>query len=305
MRGNVTRKVRGALRGTVAVVSAVSAALLVTSCDDGGDAKSGAGQGAAAVRPSPSPTPTSAWDPRPRSIASLGDSITRGFDACSVLKDCPEASWATGTKVDSLARRLLPSPATSSWNFAKTGARMADLPDQMRAAVQQKPQLVTVLVGANDACRNQVSYMTPVDDFRADFESSVAELRKALPKSQLYVASVPDLKRLWTSGRNNSIAKTVWKLGICPTMLRDPDAQDPASEERRAQVDKRVGEYNAVLKDVCGRDKLCRYDGSVHGYDFDGDQLSKWDWFHPSKNGQGRLADMAYREITAVRPSGT
>lgn len=301
MRGNAKSKVRGALRGAVAVVASVSAALLVTSCDSQGGTRTDAAPHAPAVRPSPSPTPD--WNPRPQSIASLGDSITRGFDACSVLKDCPEASWATGTKVDSLARRLLPSPATSSWNLAKTGARMADLPDQMHTAIERKPQLVTVLVGANDACRNEVSYMTPVDDFRADFESSVAELRKALPKSQLYVASVPDLKRLWTAGRTNGLAKTVWKLGLCPTMLRDPDAQDPASEERRAQVDKRVGEYNAVLKDVCRRDKLCRYDASVHSYDFDGDQLSKWDWFHPSKNGQGRLAEMAYREITAVRPT--
>jgi hypothetical protein len=27
--------------------------------------------------------------------------------------------------------------------------------------------------------------------------------------------------------------------------------------------------------------------------------LSKWDWFHPSVNGQARLAEIAYRKITA------
>ncbi|MBT2383625.1 SGNH/GDSL hydrolase family protein [Streptomyces sp. ISL-11] len=299
MRGTTKRAVRGAVRGTVAMVTAASAALLVTGCDDGGSGTT------AAAKPShtAAPSPASEWNTRPASLASLGDSITRGFDACAVLADCPEVSWATGTEVDSLARRLLVSPQTSSWNYARTGARMADLPGQMRSAIAHKPQLVTVLLGANDACRPNVADMTPVDRFRTDFETSVKELRASVPKAQIYVAGVPDLKRLWSEGRTNGYAKTVWKMGICPSMLRDSDAVDEASTQRRAQVDQRVGEYNAVLKDVCRRDRLCRYDASVHTYGFTGEQLSKWDWFHPSKNGQRELAEMAYREITATRPS--
>ncbi|MEV6669871.1 SGNH/GDSL hydrolase family protein [Streptomyces sp. NPDC051162] len=294
MRDSAGRKVRGAVRAAAAVVAA---ALLVTGCDDG---KGDSATAKPKARPSASPGP--AWKTRPESIASLGDSITRGFDACSLLADCPEVSWATGTQVDSLAHRLLPSPQTSSWNFAKTGARMSDLPDQMRAAVANRPQLVTVLLGANDACRADVGEMTPVDTFRTDLERSVKELRTALPTSQLYVAAIPDLKRLWSQGRGNGYAKTVWNLGICPSMLRDAGNVDAASADRREQVDKRVGEYNAVLADVCRRDALCRFDGSVHDYDFTGEALSKWDWFHPSKDGQRQLADMAYRTITSPRP---
>ena len=59
----------------------------------------------------------------PESVAAVGDSITRGFDACSVLADCPEASWSTGTdsSVRSLAVRLLGASgaATRSWNHAE------------------------------------------------------------------------------------------------------------------------------------------------------------------------------------------
>ncbi|MFF4291743.1 SGNH/GDSL hydrolase family protein, partial [Streptomyces sp. NPDC001633] len=95
------------------------------------------------------------WDRSPASIAAVGDSITRGFDACTVLSDCPEVSWATGTseQVDSLAVRLLgrAQAADHSWNYAETGARMADLPGQMADAAVRRPQLVTVMVGANDA----------------------------------------------------------------------------------------------------------------------------------------------------------
>ncbi|MEV5378536.1 SGNH/GDSL hydrolase family protein [Streptomyces nondiastaticus] len=294
MHRSTGRKARGAARAAVAALTAFSAALLVTGCDSGKeDASAGKPSAGAAAAP--------AWNTRPASIASLGDSITRGFDACAVLADCPEVSWATGTQVDSLARRLLASPQTSSWNYARTGARMADLPGQMQSAVAQKPQLVTVLLGANDACRDKVDDMTPVSAFRADFETSVKELRTALPKSQLYVAGVPDLQRLWSQGRTNGYAKTVWKLGICPSMLKDSESAEPAAEQRRAQVVKRVGEYNAVLKDVCRKDALCRFDGSVSAYAFTGEALSQWDWFHPSKRGQGELAALAYRTVTAEK----
>ncbi|CAM5554435.1 SGNH/GDSL hydrolase family protein [Streptomyces abikoensis] len=294
MHRSTGRKARGAARAAVAAVSAFSAALLVTACDSG-EKDSSAG------KPSARPAASPAWNTRPSSIASLGDSITRGFDACMVFKDCPEVSWATGTQVDSLARRLLASPETSSWNYARTGARMADLPGQMRSAVAQKPQLVTVLLGANDACRPSVADMTPVSTFRADFEASVKELRTALPKSQLYVAGVPDLQRLWSQGRASRQARAIWNLGICPSMLKDSESADPAAEQRRAQVVKRVGEYNAVLQEVCRRDALCRFDGTVPAYAFKDEALSKWDWFHPSRQGQGELAALAYRTVTAEK----
>lgn len=237
------------------------------------------------------------WNTRPDSLASLGDSITRGFDACSVLSDCPEVSWSTGTRVNSLAQRL--RSGSRSWNFAKTGAVVADLPGQIEAATARKPKLVTVMIGANDACRDSVADMTPTDQFRTTFTSALTRLRRDLPKAQVYVASVPDLKRLWSEGRKNVFGKQIWKLGICPSMLKDSDHLDAASNDRRRQVADRVDAYNKVLKDVCGRDPLCRYDPAVHKYRFTASELSKWDWFHPSKAGQRQLAEMAYRRITA------
>ena len=83
-----------------------------------------------------------------------------------MLTDCPEVSWATGTdaKVNSLAVRLLGAAgaAQRSWNHAVTGSRMADLPGQMAQAAARKPELVTVMAGANDACRRTVDDMTAV-----------------------------------------------------------------------------------------------------------------------------------------------
>lgn len=247
------------------------------------------------------------WNSSPRSVAAVGDSITRGFDACTVLSDCPEVSWATGsdTTVDSLAVRLLgpAGAATRSWNYAVTGARMSDLPGQMAQAARRRPELVTVMAGANDACRSSLSAMTSVDDFRTQFQEAMVGLRKASPTTQVYVSSVPNLKRLWSQGRSSALGKEVWKLGICPSMLGDADAVDSAATQRRDDVQARVEAYNRVLKEVCAKDRRCRFDGNaVFDFRFGTDQLSHWDWFHPSRNGQARLAEIAYRAVTAKEP---
>ncbi|WP_326583109.1 SGNH/GDSL hydrolase family protein [Streptomyces sp. NBC_00487] len=283
-------------------VALTAVLLAVTGCDaTGGDSPGPEGTGPKA-RPSASPTP--AWDSTPESLAAVGDSITRGFDACKVLSDCPEVSWATGgdASVDSLAVRLLGAAgaAQRSWNYAVTGARMADLPSQVARAVPRRPELVTVMIGANDACRATAADMTPVADFRADFEDAMATLRDSLPKTQVFVASVPDLKRLWSQGRSNPVGKQVWKLGICPSMLADPDLLTTAAGQRRDAVQDRVEAYNDVLREVCEKDRHCRYDGdAVFDYRFGQTQLSQWDWFHPSVNGQARLAEIAYRIVSA------
>ncbi|MCX3059996.1 SGNH/GDSL hydrolase family protein [Streptomyces beihaiensis] len=303
------RRTRGNRPNTVrAVAGVVAAAALgvsaLTGCDaSGGNSPASSGSTAGG----PSPKSAAVWDTRPRSIAAVGDSITRGFDACTVLSDCPEASWATGSdpRVDSLAVRLLGKgrARTHSWNLARTGARMADLSGQMARAGARNPDLVTVMAGANDACRPTVASMTPVTEFRSEFETALHRLRQEAPQAQVYVMSVPNLKRLWSQGRNNPLGKEVWRLGICSSMLADPDDLTAAATERRASVQERVEEYNRVLKSVCAKDERCRYDGgAVFGYRFGEEQLSHWDWFHPSRDGQARLAALAYRGVTAKEP---
>ncbi|QGV80789.1 GDSL-type esterase/lipase family protein [Streptomyces ficellus] len=291
---------RGRIRTLAAwaAATALVAGVALAGCD----AEPERGPGVAA-RPSPSPKPTPEWDTSPASVAAVGDSITRGFDACGVLVDCPEVSWATGgdARVNSLARRLLGPAAlpARSWNLARSGARAAELPTQMARAAAKRPGLVTVMVGANDACRDSTALMTPVPDFRASLTEAMRELREVSPKSQVYVSSVPDLKRLWSTGRGSAIGKQVWKLGVCASMLGNADDLGPAATERREQVYRRVVAYNEALREVCAKDRLCRYDGgAVFDFRFTGEQLSPWDWFHPGLDGQERLADIAYAKVT-------
>ncbi len=302
---------------------AVAAALVCASALSGCVVSPGSSSGAPAPtarteaprRATPSPAPPSpsappgrsGWNTRPDSVAAVGDSITRAFDACGVLADCPEASWATGSdaRVNSLALRLLgeSGAAERSWNLARSGARAADLPGQMAQAAERRPGLVTVTAGANDACRPTPALMTPVADFRASFAAALARLWKASPSTRVYVTSVPDLKRLWSTGRDSAEGRQVWSLGVCASMLADPLDTGAAAERRRSAVRERVVAYNEVLREVCVRDERCRYDGgAVFEHPFGAAQLSPWDWFHPSVEGQARLADIAYRNVTAARP---
>ncbi|MEU3311636.1 SGNH/GDSL hydrolase family protein [Streptomyces sp. NPDC006687] len=290
------RRARRTVTGAGVAVAVLAAA--VTGCDDSGPPAKGGERGAQA-KPR--------WNPAPASVAAVGDSITRGFDACSVLADCPEVSWATGSDpaVNSLAARLLGQAEVPvrSWNHAVTGSRMADLPGQVAEAAQHKPGLVTVMVGSNDACRPTASSMTPVAEFRAEFEQALKELRAASPSSQVYVSSVPDLQRLWEQGKDDPMVRQVWKLGICQSMLAEPLASDAQATARRERVRARVVEYNEALRQVCAQDALCRYDGgAVFQYPFGAEQLSHWDWFHPGRDGQARLAELAHRQVTAADP---
>ncbi|CAD5944737.1 GDSL-like Lipase/Acylhydrolase [Streptomyces sp. KY75] len=305
------RATRPRMRTVGAALAALSfvgvAALAGCSGEGSGDGVSQNASTTSSPSASPSPSRASGWNPKPGSVAAVGDSITRGFDACSVLADCPEVSWATGSDslVRSLAVRLLgPAKAVDrSWNHAVSGARMAQLPKQMALAAKERPELVTVMMGANDACRDSVGLMTPVADFRASFEASMRQLRAGAPKAQVYVSSVPDLKRLWSTGRLDEGAKRIWSLGICRSMLAEADDLGPAAVARRDAVQERVVAYKGVLRDVCAKDRHCRYDGgAVFGFRFTGAQLSPWDWFHPSRDGQARLAEIAYRNITAAEP---
>lgn len=289
------RRARRTLAGAGAAVVLLGGA--VTGCGPGGSGGGGERGALSAAR----------WNTAPASIAAVGDSITRGFDACSVLADCPEVSWATGNDpaVRSLATRLLgeAQAPTRSWNHAVTGSRMADLPGQLAEAAGNKPDLVTVMIGSNDACRPTVSSMTPVADFRSGFEQALTGLRAASPASQVYVSSVPDLQRLWEQGKDLPMVRQVWKLGICQSMLADPLSAGSGATARREQVRARVVEYNEVLREVCAKDTLCRYDGgAVFQYPFDAEQLSRWDWFHPGRAGQARLAELAHRQVTAADP---
>ncbi|MEU0934511.1 SGNH/GDSL hydrolase family protein [Embleya sp. NPDC005971] len=252
-----------------------------------------------ALVPTPDPPATATVPPRPRSMAALGDSITRGFDSCDPLQDCPDKSWATGTSADvnSHAKRLQ-LPADAVFNNAATGARMSDLAGQAREAVRERAEYVTILMGANDACRRTEAEMTSPGTFESQFRDALSVLREGLPHARVLVVSVPDLGRMWETGHDELVARTVWSLAnVCQSMLEDPRSAKPDALDRRQRVRDRVTAYNAKLREVCSTWSNCRYDGGVvNTQRFGKNDVSHWDWFHPSVAGQRTLAEVTSRQ---------
>ena len=247
-----------------------------------------------AAAPKPSGTPGVS------SIGAMGDSISLAFDACTFLRECPSKSWSTGTdsSVGSHYQRLLarnPELAGRAFNAARVGARSADLPAEAKAIAAHRPDYVTVLIGANDACAPTEAQMTSPSVFRARVDAALTTVYAARPNTRMLVVSVPNLYRLWSVARNNPTARLVWSAGFCHTMLDNPTSTSAVDEARRRRVSGRVVAYNDELAAACRTHPGCRFDdNAVFNYPFAITDLSSFDYFHPGAGGQRVLAAITW-----------
>jgi lysophospholipase L1-like esterase len=240
--------------------------------------------------------------PVPKSMAALGDSLTRGFNACGFFFDCTSRSWSTGTYQPVLShylRLLALSPAISGHNYndARSGARMVDLNRQAEAAVSQKVDYVTILMGANDACTSSVTSMTSPDTFKSQFQQAMTTLRRGLPSAYVFVVSIPDVYHLWEIGYASDAAVIAWDVyNICQSLLANPRSTAQVDQDRRLKVKNQIIGFNSALQAVCAEYARCKFDNNaVFNYRFTLDLVSKWDYFHPNAAGQAVLADVSYR----------
>ncbi|MFC6021457.1 SGNH/GDSL hydrolase family protein [Plantactinospora solaniradicis] len=278
-------------RRWTAAVTAVLAAFAL-ACDGA--------QGGGGSQPGPP-----AQSPRPglpTSMAALGDSITAGFGSCLTLATCQRNSWSTGdgVRVESLYRRLReanPAIRGKAHNEAVGGARVAGLAGQARDAVRAKVDYVTVLIGANDACRGGIDDMTSVSAFRKSLDSGLAALKKGLPRARVLVVSIPDLYRLWEVGHTDDRVVRVWRDRVCPALLANAASTAPADRTRRSTFRARIDAYNQQLAAACrAYGSRCRYDGgAVHRVRFGLDLVNRLDYFHPNVAGQNKLAEVTWR----------
>jgi lysophospholipase L1-like esterase len=247
------------------------------------------------LAPTASPAP-----PLPNSIAGIGDSITRAADVCCWYGDHPAQSWSTGGGAfDGIRshyeriRALNPEISGRNYNDARSGARMRDAAAQAQTAVSQGARYVTILMGGNDVCTDSPATMTSVSDFRTQFTAAMSVLASGLPAgSHVFVASIPNVYRLWQLFRTNVTAQVVWSVAqICQAMVSPFN-----SEQDRQAVLAREEAFNQVLADVCAQyAAMCRFDDyAVFNYVFSAGQVSKLDYFHPSLTGQAALASLTW-----------
>jgi lysophospholipase L1-like esterase len=267
----------------------------------------------------------------PRTMAALGDSITRGYNTsgpgCPTGPglDCPKNSWATGTNpaVDSVRERLdaiSPQPLTA-YNDAVSGARAVNLPSQAGVAAAQDPDFVLIEIGANDAC---ASTPIPTATFGSQVREALETLVAANPQVYVQLMSIPDINQLRTifTEPPDQNALTRWQLfSVCQGLLANPLSTAAADEARRAAFREQVIAYNGALEKVCGEFKRCIWDReavfastftradvanvtNTEGLNIPpfnqvpvfgpGFPNSTADYFHPSISGQAKLAEAAW-----------
>jgi lysophospholipase L1-like esterase len=245
------------------------------------------------------PSLASAAPPLPKSIAGIGDSITRAADVCCWYGDHPAQSWSTGGGAfDGISshyeriRALKPAIYGRNYNDAKSGAKMRDAVGQAQAAVSQGALYVTILMGANDLCTSSVAAMTSVSDFEAQFAQTMSVLREGLPTgAHVFVSSIPNIYQLWQLYHDDFTAELVWtSAGICQSMLSLTNSE----ADRQAVVAREVA-FNQVLEQICSQHRFCRFDGgATFDYQFSRSDVSKLDYFHPSLGGQAKLASLTW-----------
>jgi lysophospholipase L1-like esterase len=234
----------------------------------------------------------------PTAVAGLGDSITQANSACCERRDHPGLSWSTGDQPDDAVRshferlrELHPAITRNNYNNAVSGAKAADLPGQVAKTVAQKPDYITLLIGANDLCAPSASSMTSPRDFADDISASIGTLSRELPHAQLLVSSIPDLYQMWAALHSNPEAARAWSAsGICQSMFSAEN-----TEEQRQLVVSRQQDFNRILAEACAQHRNCRWDGgAVYNYRFSGTHISTLDYFHPGIEGQAVLAELTW-----------
>lgn len=253
-------------------------------------------QGQGGGRPDPGDPPPTPVKGLPSSMVALGDSITAAYGSCLAPTACPRNSWATGdgTLVNSHYRRILAAnPAIRGHvrNVARPGSSAADLPGQALAA-RPGVDYVTILAGANDACRGG---MTSRSAFRESVTRALSTIKSTMPRARVLVVAIPNIYRVWEIGRTNKVAVGVWKSGVCPNLLANPTSTAPADVSRRKAFRDRITAYNAQLAGACAAyGSRCRYEDSSFRFKFDLNMLSALDFFHPNAAGQSALARETY-----------
>lgn len=228
-------------------------------------------------------------------------------------------SWSTGhvgfpAEVKSHARRLrelLPFGANFKVkNAAVSGAEGIDVLQDQWPKLRQwshdklgrsAPEYVTLLIGANNVCRDLVEDMTPTDVFMSQVGSVMDEILATSPDTHIMVSALPAIETLRDVASNSKLlgfapaetCRDFWQLAnVCYTLTRE---EDPA---RRAQVAERVRDYNLALAKYAEARRAqygdrVRVSMNVYEGRFTENDISV-DCFHPNPDGQNKLADYTW-----------
>jgi lysophospholipase L1-like esterase len=183
---------------------------------------------------------------------AMGDSFTAGLDP-------QKPRWP-----DELARSL--GPNVQYENLATVGATSAKVErDQLPRAVELKPDLVTLVCGANDVLE---STRPDHEAYEVRLSRMFARLRRGAPHAEILTATYPDLSRF---------------LDLRP--------------RSRTRVERGMERFNAVCRAVARRHGIAVLEASDHP-EAESRTTYAEDGFHPSADGHRRAAAAFLANLT-------
>jgi lysophospholipase L1-like esterase len=111
--------------------------------------------------------------------AALGDSFTAGRESIEAERWADRlADWLRGA-----------NPALTYRNFAVDGAASAEVLEQVEPAIELRPDLVTVICGANDVL---LTSRPDIEGYERRFSEILARLRDGAPDAAILTATAPE-----------------------------------------------------------------------------------------------------------------
>ena len=218
-------------------------------------------------------------------IGALGDSITAAFNAESP-GDNALHSWSTGN-ADVVSGKshfvrltgIFPHLDVRAANVAMTGARAADLATQVDRLLPERPDYVTILIGANDLTECLLGAGSArLDGVAIAVKSAVSRLVAANRHIMILLVAVPDQSLVL----DHLLPGGAAMAGAWLTTLRTT-----YKNSWRHLNQALLGVASAFPANV-------RFCGAVANERFRRDHLSAIDSYHPSAAGQRLLASLTW-----------
>lgn len=119
------------------------------------------------------------WRPKKFVYVAIGDSTVEGVGASDPSRSCPALVFE---KIKHEKKRAY------FYNLGKSGARIKDVVElQLAKAVELKPDLITISVGAND-----LRHIAKLRHFEKDFYQLIKTLKEKT-KAEIIISNIPDV----------------------------------------------------------------------------------------------------------------
>lgn len=233
-------------------------------------------------------------------------------------------SWATGQKIDSIAKRLeawlyvKDAKNKLGWmNLSESGGLVEHMPRQARWAMEDlakenpngKIGLITLMIGSNDACARLESTPAEAAKIRADLKMTFERLSKGVPAHQTapVPVSVSSIPKIYELGTPEIRAYPVNNRMTCADVRREindscPRLSNWSTPEEYAIRKDRVEWVNTVLRTATFElapmypNLSIAWDNQLAEYTLQGPDLAA-DCFHPGKRGQAKIAEMLWKQM--------